>query len=171
MKSSREHAKSPRSWWPFSFKYNWVLFPLTWSGERWASDNTPLLLCDKRSQHLSGPFFPSLSTEDEIWVLGISVDCAVVTSSEKVSPKGGAQQFLLPPSVILIPLHVECGVCVCVCMCVYSILSNYLTPHWLHPMRFLYLWDFPGNNTGVGCHFLLQGFFPTQGLNLCLLHW
>ena len=27
---------------------------------------------------------------------------------------------------------------------------------------------FPGKNTGVGCHFLLQGIFPTQGLNLCL---
>ena len=30
-------------------------------------------------------------------------------------------------------------------------------------------WDFPGKNTGVGCHFFLQGIFPTQGLNLCLL--
>ena len=30
---------------------------------------------------------------------------------------------------------------------------------------------FPGKNTGVGCHFLLQGIFPTQGLNLHLLHW
>ena len=29
---------------------------------------------------------------------------------------------------------------------------------------------FPGNNTGVGCHFLLQEIFPTQGLNLVLLH-
>ena len=26
-------------------------------------------------------------------------------------------------------------------------------------------WDFPGKNTGVGCHFLLQEIFPTQGLN------
>ena len=26
------------------------------------------------------------------------------------------------------------------------------------------------NNTGVGCHFLLQGTFPTEGLNSCLLH-
>ena len=26
-------------------------------------------------------------------------------------------------------------------------------------------WDFPGKNTGVGCHFLLQGVFLTQGLN------
>ena len=32
-------------------------------------------------------------------------------------------------------------------------------------------WDFSGQNTGVGCHFLLQGIFPTQGSNLHLLHW
>ena len=31
-------------------------------------------------------------------------------------------------------------------------------------------WDFPVKNTGVGCHFLLQGIFPTQGLNSHLLH-
>ena len=31
--------------------------------------------------------------------------------------------------------------------------------------------DFPGKNAGVGCHFLLQGIFSTQGSNLCLLHW
>ena len=32
----------------------------------------------------------------------------------------------------------------------------------------------PGQNTGVGCHALLQGIFPTQGSNLRLLyvlHW
>ena len=39
-------------------------------------------------------------------------------------------------------------------------------------------WDFLGQNTGVGCHFLLRGIFPTQGSNLHLLrcwrivyHW
>ena len=34
--------------------------------------------------------------------------------------------------------------------------------------------DFPGKNTGVDSHFLLQEIFPTQGLNphlLHLLHW
>ena len=34
--------------------------------------------------------------------------------------------------------------------------------------------DFPGKNTGVGCHALLWGIFPTQGSNfcvLCLLYW
>ena len=30
-------------------------------------------------------------------------------------------------------------------------------------------WDSPGKNTGVGCHALLQGIFPPQGFNLCLL--
>ena len=42
------------------------------------------------------------------------------------------------------------------------------------PTRLFRPWDFPGNNTGVGCHFLLQWIFLTQGLNLCLLrllHW
>ena len=35
-------------------------------------------------------------------------------------------------------------------------------------------WDSPGKDTGVGCHFLLQGIFLTQGSNphfLHLLHW
>ena len=31
-------------------------------------------------------------------------------------------------------------------------------------------WDFPGNSTGVDCHFLLQGIFPTQGSNPGLPH-
>ena len=30
--------------------------------------------------------------------------------------------------------------------------------------------DSPGKNTGVGCHALLQGIFPTQGSNPHLLH-
>ena len=37
-------------------------------------------------------------------------------------------------------------------------------------LRLLHPWDFPGKNTGVACHFLLQGTFPTQGSNSCLLH-
>ena len=35
-------------------------------------------------------------------------------------------------------------------------------------------WDFRGKNTEVDCNFLLQGIFPTQGWNPCLLlflHW
>ena len=32
-------------------------------------------------------------------------------------------------------------------------------------------WDSLGKNTGVSCHFLFQGIFPTQGANPNLLHW
>ena len=38
------------------------------------------------------------------------------------------------------------------------------------PTRLLCPWNFPGNSTGVDCHFLLQGIFPTQGSNSGLPH-
>ena len=37
-------------------------------------------------------------------------------------------------------------------------------------VAFLHPWDFPSKNTGVGCHFLLQEIFPTQGSNPGLPH-
>ena len=40
----------------------------------------------------------------------------------------------------------------------------------MEPSRLLCPWDFPGKSTGVGCHFLLQGIFPTQGSNQGPLH-
>ena len=46
----------------------------------------------------------------------------------------------------------------CVCAC--SVVSDSL---W--PTRLLCPWNFPGKGTGVSCHFLLQGIFPTQGSN------
>ena len=49
-------------------------------------------------------------------------------------------------------------------------MSDSLRPHGLWPTRLLCPWDFPGNSTGVDCHFLLQGIFPTQGLNPGLPH-
>ena len=36
---------------------------------------------------------------------------------------------------------------------------------WTVSTRPLCPWNFPGNNTRVGSHFLLQGIFPTQGSN------
>ena len=34
----------------------------------------------------------------------------------------------------------------------------------MEPSRLLRPWDFPGKNTGVGCHFLLQGNLPDPGI-------
>ena len=52
----------------------------------------------------------------------------------------------------------------------HSVVPNSLRPHRLQPTSLLSPWDFPGKDTGVGCRFLLQGIFPTQGSNLRLLH-
>ena len=50
-----------------------------------------------------------------------------------------------------------------------------MCPTLCNPMNYslpgLCPWDFPGKNTGVGCHFLLQGIFLTLGWNLHLLPW
>ena len=52
----------------------------------------------------------------------------------------------------------------------HPVMSDSLRFHGLQPSRLLCPWDFPGKNTGVVCHILLQGIFPTQGLKLHLLH-
>ena len=44
----------------------------------------------------------------------------------------------------------------------HSVRSTSLLPHELQPTRFLCQWNFPGKNTVVGCHFLLQGIYPSQ---------
>ena len=55
-----------------------------------------------------------------------------------------------------------------------SVVFDSLWPHGPGPAKLLCPGDSPGKNSGVGCHTLLQGIFPTQGSNLhllCLLHW
>ena len=46
-----------------------------------------------------------------------------------------------------------------------------LRPHGLEPTRLLHPWDSLHKNIGVGCRFLLQEIFLTQGSDLSLLHW
>ena len=56
-----------------------------------------------------------------------------------------------------------------VCCCQLAKLClTLLRPQRLQPLRPLSPWGFPGKNTAVGCHTLLQGIFPTQRLNLSL---
>ena len=52
----------------------------------------------------------------------------------------------------------------CACAYALSVGSHTLWPCGLWLARLLSPWDFPGKNTGGGCHFLLQGIFPTQDL-------
>ena len=65
-------------------------------------------------------------------------------------------------------------VCVCVCVCVYRLLNCVQLCNSMDC-------SLPGSsgvgkNTGVGCHFLLQGIFPAWGSNLhlcvpCICRW
>ena len=51
-----------------------------------------------------------------------------------------------------------------------SVMSKSLQVHGLQPIRLLCPSDSPGKNTVMGCHSLLQGIFPTLGVNPGLLH-
>ena len=53
-------------------------------------------------------------------------------------------------------------------------MSDSSRPHGLQPTRLLHPWDFPGKNSGVGCHFLLHvralvgdNFVPQQSQGMC----
>ena len=44
----------------------------------------------------------------------------------------------------------------CCCCSVTSVVSDSVRPHRRQPTMLRHPWDSPSNNTGVGCHFLLQ---------------
>ena len=52
-----------------------------------------------------------------------------------------------------------------VVLCSRSVVSNSSQPRGLWPTRLLRPQDFLGENSGVGCHFFLQGISLTQELN------
>ena len=54
--------------------------------------------------------------------------------------------------------------------CVVTLSNSFETP-WTVARQAPLSMEFPSKNTGVGCHFLLQGIFLTQGSKLPLLHW
>ena len=75
-------------------------------------------------------------------------------------------------------LHIYQVMCVYVCAHVHTCAAlpcpTLCTPWTIQPTWLFCLWNFPGKKTGTGCHFLLQGSFPTQESNpciLCLFHW
>ena len=107
-------------------------------------------------------------------------------ASENARLRHSDQNLLpAPPQLSRVSVNTWAHVCACVhvpyaieakahflvlCVLSCSVESSTLQPHGLQPARLLCPWDCPGKDTGVGCHFLLQGIFPTQGLNLGLLN-
>ena len=73
-----------------------------------------------------------------------------------------------PPSLFLTLLFFTAVTSTCCCL-VAKLCLTFLRPYGLYLTRLLCP-DFPGKNTGMGCHFLLQDIFLTQRSNLSLLH-
>ena len=69
----------------------------------------------------------------------------------------------IPGASVSPPADVVC------CLAAKSCVSH-LRPRGLWPTQLLWPGDSPGKNTGVGCPFLLQGIFPSQGSTPRLLH-
>ena len=90
------------------------------------------------------------------------------------------KELILPwmertPTVIdVYILYLDCGdsyLGVCMLRC-FSFVWLFVSP-WtiIYQTRLLCPCDFPGKNTGVGCHAFLQGTFLTQESNTCLWHF
>ena len=84
--------------------------------------------------------------------------------TQKSCPQGAVIQCFAYKLLTVTMGHIHCGGGI-VLNCVWPLPS-----HGLYPSRLLCPQDFPGKNTGVGCHFLLQGIFPTQESNPGVLH-
>ena len=120
---------------------------------------------------ISCPQCGPCSAHSQDWLLLRAANCQSSFSSHPPLP-----DF----SICSVPMAGFIPLCVCVCVCVRmhscecSVVSDSLPVHGLWPTRLLCPWNFPGSNTGVGTHFLLQGIYSIQGLNPCLLrllHW
>ena len=77
----------------------------------------------------------------------------------------------LLPVFTLEQFFLICHSCFTHCCCLVTKLCLALMTPWTAGHRHLCPWYYLGKNTGVGCHFLLQGIFVVQGSNLHFLHW
>ena len=82
----------------------------------------------------------------------------------KRNEAGGNSSHLKKESIVL-----QRKTRVCSCVCAQSCPSLFAPMDCSQPARLLCPWNFPGTNTGVGCHFLFEGIFLTQGLKLASL--
>ena len=85
----------------------------------------------------------------------------------RASPSSVANNIINLISVLTIDLHVAVFKSESVS---HSVISDSLWPHELYPTRLLCPWNSPGKSTGLGLLALLHRIFPSQGLNLGLLH-
>ena len=116
---------------------------------------------------------------DEGWGWSASISFMLLLSETLVPHPGGLTiksfleyncftvlfQFLLHNEVY------TCNVYTCVCAQLLQLCPTLCDPMDWQPAHSSVHGILQPTHTGVGCHFLLQGIFLTQGWNLRLLHW
>ena len=115
---------------------------------------------------LSPPFKPSGPWSMFCILFPVFVFCHLGYTFSSIS---GCLWFIPKPSTVCSSLLVVLGPFPTPCSgeCVLSRVQLFGT---LWTVALPCPWDSPGKNTEVGCHFLFQRIFPTQGLNPHLLH-
>ena len=119
-----------------------------------------------------GQFLFSLSPVNLTLLLHLLLHCLLPAGSEKPREGEEAEKFLLVNTAVKWSKSTSVFISVCV-LSHFSCVWLFRDPVDCSPQAPLSM-GFPGKNTGVGCHFLFQGIFPTQGSKthlLCLLHW
>ena len=112
---------------------------------------------------------PSISTKSPPFFPPILVDTASSTSSLPFLMTLSFPTTSPSPILFFFGFHSLCMRAKSLQLCI-----RLFSTLWTVARRLLCPWDSPSKNTGVGCHALLHGIFPTQGSNphlLCLLHW
>ena len=105
--------------------------------------------CRRRGSSEPGLLSPCIAQIGETdW--GLSADGKFPPNREEILPSS----FQHPPCAVLS----------------HSVTSDSLQLYGLRPARLLCPGDAPSKNTGVDCHALLQGIFPTQRWNPGILH-
>ena len=87
----------------------------------------------------------------------------------KIFERHGSNHVL--PTLHFLPQHSPGQVSVLQISVTRSVMRGSLQPCGQQSTRLFCPWDSPDKNTGVGCHFLLQEIFQTEGANPSLLHW
>ena len=100
-------------------------------------------------EHSPGPLAPSQSGPRDSKTWGEGVESAVRRDQEKQFPLSEQPRRALSP-LNHIPWFLYDSLNLC------SAVFNCLWPHELYATRLLCRWNFPSQNTGVGCHFFLQ---------------
>ena len=123
-------------------------------------------MAEKRCTWLGSP-----EAEAAVLSLGIPRPPLLPSATHALSehPGGSGAEVTCNLGQGMRPTHGKLPQCRYVCVLTQSCLV--LCDPGLEPARLLCPWDCPGKNTGVGCHFLLQGIFLTQESNMRLLHW